>query len=178
MEFHRITRYVLEIYDNSVVTCFPCMKTRSIDPVQNISRQINAYGFTNFIDEAKLRLALLNPESVEYAIIEFLLNHAVGRKNAKNWKIIDAHLKQKGLEISKNTFQTSILKKSRKSPFFIGSNYDGYFIIETKSDVESVRTFYKHRIAKEEANLNALAFLDSRARLKEEVEESLAVGVS
>jgi hypothetical protein len=136
-------------------------------PTQSIQRQIDAYGFTDFIDAAKTQLKITDPDSADHAILDFLLKHGVGAENAKCWKQINEHLSGLGLKMPKNYFQTNMLQRSRRNTFYIGSCHKGFFLIAKQSDVDTTLAFYKGRIAKENANRDALLFLATQAKFKD-----------
>ena len=104
---------------------------------------------------------LLNPKlkKWERLILEFLLDKAIGRANAKTWDAISRKLVGAGWDIRKNSFQNGLLKRSRESDFFIGSTDakpSGYFIIDTLKDAQEMERWYLHRITTETARLNHL----------------------
>ena len=133
-------------------------------PVESIKRQIQADGFTTFAVATEKRLLYLEEGSAEHAILYYLMKHAMGVENAKNWDEIDAHLKTMGIHISKNRFQMKILQDSRSSRHYIGSCSKGFFIFKDSSDVTHTIDFYEKRIAKELRNLEALRYLAGRAQ--------------
>lgn len=133
-----------------------------LTPSETIKRKIDAYGFTNFIDAANTQLKLMASGTVDHAILEYLLKHAVGAENAKNWKQISGHLDNLGLKIPKNRFQNNLLQQSRRNTYFIGSSHKGFFIFEKPSDVEKALAFYNRRIDQEMANRDALRLLASK----------------
>lgn len=138
------------------------MKNKST-AVQSIIRQISAYGFNNFVDATKTYLKVLDPESAEHVILEYLLTSAVGQENAKNWTAINRHLKARNIKMTKNKWQTDYLQLSRRSMHYVGSSHAGYFIFGKQSDVEATIKFYLQRIAKEEEHLRSLIFAASKA---------------
>jgi len=64
-----------------------------------------------FLQAAQENLYKLNPATIDHAILSYLLNHAVGRSQAKPWAVIKGHLKSLGFTGSKETFQPGLLKK-------------------------------------------------------------------
>ncbi|MES2920656.1 MAG: hypothetical protein V4819_03880 [Verrucomicrobiota bacterium] len=133
------------------------------NPTQSIFRQIQAYGFNNFVEATETYLKVLDPESAEYVILEYLLTSAVGQENAKNWATINRHLKARNIKMTKNRWQTDYLQRSRRSRHYVGSSHAGYFIFGKQSDVEATVKFYLQRIAKEEEHLRSLIFAASKA---------------
>ena len=111
----------------------------------------------------RTQLKLLTPGTSDYAILEFLLNSAVGVENAKTWKQISEHLDEFGLKIPKNSFQNGLLQRSRRNPFYIGSCNKGFFIIMTQADVDATCNFYRARTQQELANWDALRELAPKA---------------
>lgn len=132
-------------------------------PVDAITRQIEAHGFSGFVAAAATQAKLLEPGSTDRIILEYLLENAVGEKNAKSWKPIHRHLRKHNVSISKNKFQTNLLQRSRRSTFYIGSSHQGYFLINSESDVAIVRSFYQARIYQEVKNLESLDYLSRKA---------------
>jgi len=110
-----------------------------------------------FLSDAKSFSASLTKDGrVAFA---YLMENAVGCAHAKAWPDVEAHLIQKGINMSKNTFQASVIKPSREGKVFIGStdvDFKGYFIIAKLEDADVVRAWYKKRIAKERSNLDNL----------------------
>jgi hypothetical protein len=98
--------------------------------------------------------------AVNRCVLNYLVAHAVGRRNAKPWPVIEAHLRRNGFALSHETFQQGLLKDSRESNYFIGSNDHGvnrgYYIINTQRDAELMRDWYEDRIQKERARLRSL----------------------
>ena len=87
--------------------------------IENLIRQIQAYGFNGFIEAARTRLKLLDPKTPDHAILSYLLKNAIGAGKAKTWDEINAHLKKLGHKMTKNYFQTNLLKHSRRYTYFI-----------------------------------------------------------
>lgn len=90
----------------------------------------------------------LSADDVNRRILDFLLSQAVGRKNAKSWPKIEAHLVAVGAPKipTKEAFQVGFLGKTRQGDEFIGSTSKGFFIIDSPLDAEATRRFYQHRI--------------------------------
>jgi hypothetical protein len=101
--------------------------------------------------------------SPDRLILEFLLQHGVGRANAQPWPAIQAHLQLHGFEWRLQTFQQGLLKISREGDMYIGSNdhqpYRGYFIIADREDAELMADWYARRIVAEQARLDHLTHL-------------------
>ena len=138
------------------------MVTHSNKTIANLSRQIEAYGFAGFIEAAKTQLKLMDPHSADHAILSFLLKNAIGAEKAKTWDEINAHLAKLGHRMTKNAFQTNLLKHSRRNLYFIGSNHDGYFLLRDMGDIMAVNGFYDGRIRKEMEHRETLQFLASQ----------------
>jgi len=92
------------------------------------------------------------------AILDYLLENAVGRKNAKSWTKIRAHLSAQGVTNipSKENFQIGLLGKTRETDAFIGSGRLGFFIIAERDDAYFTRDFYIKRITVQASRLDKL----------------------
>jgi len=116
-----------------------------------------------FVQEAKAHVKTLAPGCVERLILEFLLQHGVGRHSAQVWSAVEQHLHEHGHTIRQQTFQQGLLKQSREGAIFIGSNDHGdsrgYFLIQDKEDAEVMRRWYRRRIEVEKAHLAQLGRL-------------------
>jgi hypothetical protein len=101
--------------------------------------------------------------SPERLILEFLLQHGVGRANAQPWVAIEAHLQRHGVNWRLQTFQQGLLKDSREGDMYIGSNdhepYCGYFIIVDREDAQLMADWYQRRITTEQTRLEHLTHL-------------------
>jgi hypothetical protein len=84
--------------------------------------------------------------------LEYLLENAVGRRNAVPLPRIVAELRRRGLHLTETGFQQTVLAESRDGDYFIGSGGRGY-LIATQADAEEMRDFYERRIAAERQNL-------------------------
>jgi hypothetical protein len=115
-----------------------------------------------FTDAAREAVATLPAGDAMRVTLEFLLANAVGRENAVPWPRLRAHLKSRRVPMSKNVFQTSILKQTREGDVFIASSNRGYFLIADADDVAVMRQFYNDRIASEQARLRRLRRLTLR----------------
>ena len=113
-----------------------------------------------FLQAIQQRLPHYPPGSTERLILDFLLQHGIGRQNAQPWRVIDAHLQQHGINIRVQTFQNGLLKASREGDMYIGSNdhrpFNGYFIIADQEDAELMADWYQRRIAREQQRLATL----------------------
>lgn len=127
--------------------------------IDSLKRQIEAHGFENFTEAMETQIKLLEENTADRLILEYLLKNAKGAAKAKSWKRINAHLKANGIIHSKQMFQKMLLQRSRKSTYFIGSGYKGYFVIESPTDVAVVRDFYNTRMTKELQHLQTVEFL-------------------
>jgi hypothetical protein len=116
-----------------------------------------------FLDSVRQRINQYAPGSAERLILEFLLQHGVGRHNAQPWGTIEAHLQGQGLQVRLQTFQQGLLKESREGDMYIGSNDHepsrGYFIIADRGDADLMAQWYQRRIATEHARLQHLTDL-------------------
>ena len=92
---------------------------------------------------ARRHLISLAAGSDDYRILEYLLNSALGRANAKSWRTIETIVRP---TISKEQFQQGLLSVSRSAPHFIGSRSKGYFIIQNQSDVDVAGEYLASRI--------------------------------
>lgn len=102
--------------------------------------------------------ATLAPKEGERAILDYLLEHAVGKANLKSWDSIEAALTAQGITglPSKESFQTGLLSRTRENDAFIGSTKDGYFIIEDMRDAFACLNFYLSRIEVENRRVQSL----------------------
>ncbi len=116
-----------------------------------------------FLQDVQQSVAHFPQGSPERLILEYLLQHGVGRANAQPWAEIQAHLHQHGFDWRLQKFQQGLLKASREGDMYIGSNdhlpYRGYFIIADREDAELMAEWYQRRIATEQARLNHLTQL-------------------
>lgn len=113
-----------------------------------------------FIDSIRENIGNYPPGSVNRIVLDYLLENAVGRVNARGWPAIDAHLRSHGIEIRQQTFQYGLIKASREGDMYIGS-YDknpcrGYFIIADQEDAELMASWYEARIQRETQHLDHL----------------------
>lgn len=117
------------------------------------------------LEMAKEYALKLRPGSTKRLILEFLIDQAPGRANAKSWDDIERHLSKFEKHSSQSGFQQSLLSDCRCKPskFYIGSNdhspHLGYFIILNDDDANVMANWYKSRIAKEESHLEYLESL-------------------
>lgn len=111
----------------------------------------------NFVEAARAAVRQYPLNDPRRVVLEYLLDYAVGRWNAKPWPVIENALRVRGVIMEKNFFQQNILKDSRAGNVFIGSTDNGiergYFLIETYEDAMAMIDFYKKRIAAETRNL-------------------------
>jgi hypothetical protein len=116
-----------------------------------------------FLSAVQSHVQTLPPGSTDRLILEFLLENAVGRRNAQPWSALDTCLKRHGVSIRQQTFQQGLLKKSREGQLFIGSNDHGvgrgYFLIQDREDAEVIRQWYLRRIQVEQGHLDQLEAL-------------------
>ncbi|MPY86731.1 MAG: hypothetical protein GEU99_02280 [Luteitalea sp.] len=116
-----------------------------------------------FLDDAAMYFAGLPPDSVDAVILEFLLQHGIGRQNAQPWPSIKEHLRQRGYPIRKQAFQHGLLRASREGSLFIGATNQGYFLIQNREDAGAMENWYRQRIAVEQAHLDRLSELIAEA---------------
>lgn len=92
------------------------------------------------------------------AVLQLLLDEAVGHQRALPGELIASVLLDKGVKVTKNEIQNRLIRESRAKDanYFIGSCSDGFFIIDTAADVLVMQEFYEHRIAAEQRHLKAL----------------------
>lgn len=111
-----------------------------------------------FREACEKLLLTLGPDSPQRKILEYLLEHAMGRKNVKSWATIEADLMAQGIQNlpSKEAFQVGLLGSTRKGDAFVGSSPKGYFIIDSREDAYVTRDFYINRITTEAARLQLL----------------------
>lgn len=128
---------------------------------------------SKFANEAAVVARGLRPGDPMRVLLEYLLQNARGRVNAKTWPAIDRHLRENGVGVSKEQFQQTLLKRTRNGRIFIGSNDHGsgrgYFLIQDREDAAVAREFYTRRIEVQQENLN---------RLDELIEQTWPGGVS
>lgn len=113
-----------------------------------------------FLTSARDRASSLPTGSREKIILDYLLSNAIGRANAKPWKLISAHLATHGISIAQQTFQQGLLKESRENDIFIASTdhgrSKGYYLIEEPDDATLMKDWYENRISAEQARLENL----------------------
>lgn len=113
-----------------------------------------------FSNSATAAINDLPPEDPQRVVLEYFLQHARGRSNAKTWDQIEAHLSTTEVHLTREQFQQGILANTRSGEIFIGSNDRnpgaGYFLIETREDAEFAREFYARRIAAQQTHLSHL----------------------
>ena len=119
-----------------------------------------------FVDSARAAVQRLPQGDRTRVTLEYLLQNALGRHNARPWPKLEAHLNTHGINMSREEFQQTILAESRAGDIFIGSNDHGpgrgYFIIQDRADADVAREFYTRRIAAQQANLVRLDGLIQR----------------
>ena len=121
-----------------------------------------------FADSARAAVQNLNAGYPMRVVLEYLLNHGLGRANAHPWADIEAHWAAQGIRISQTQFQQGILAETRSGDIFIGSNDHsprGYFLIQDRGDFDAAREFYARRIAAQQTNLDHLDSLLSKSNI-------------
>lgn len=92
--------------------------------------------------------------------IEFLLNNAIGIRNAISTDRIIDYLRSKGHRIRRESWQIEILGYLREHDVFIGSKIAvGIFLIETENDAREAYNSIKRRVEAEEKRLKELGRL-------------------
>jgi hypothetical protein len=113
-----------------------------------------------FVDDAKKYVLSLKVGSAERLILDYLLNNAAGRNNARAWPEIDEFLQKNGHKIRQQRFQQGLLKSSREGTIFIAANDHGesrgYFLIKDRQDAEIMQNWYRRRIQTEQGHLDQL----------------------
>lgn len=113
-----------------------------------------------FVNAARALVQRLPQDDSTRVVLEYLLEHGIGRANAQPWSNIEEHLNAHGIEMSQTQFQQTILADTRSGDIFIGSNDHGtgrgYFLIQDREDADTAREFYTRRIAAQQANLTRL----------------------
>mgnify|MGYP007051750980 CR=1 FL=1 len=113
-----------------------------------------------FLETADTRIEMLPRRDPERIVLQFLRNHAVGHASAKPWRVLSAHLERRGIYMTQQAFQQGILKRTRESNIFIGSNDHGrsrgYYLFADIADAEVMRDWYAKRISTECARLRNL----------------------
>jgi len=112
-----------------------------------------------FFTEANTVLPTLPQGSANRAILEYLLNNALGKDNAKSWDMIEAHCAAIPVDVDKLDFQQGFLAQTRDEQIFIGSSSHGYFIIQNRDDAVKAASFYQSRIARQQEHLDHLTDL-------------------
>jgi hypothetical protein len=119
-----------------------------------------------FIKSVASEVAGLRPNDPYRVCLEYLDQKARGRAQAKTWTEIEAELTTHGINMSREEFQQTLLKRSRGGNIFIGSNdhgpFRGYFLIVDEEDAEIAREFYCRRIHTQQTNLDHLEDLMRR----------------
>ena len=113
-----------------------------------------------FVDSARVEVQRLPQGDSTRVVLEYLLQHGLGRMNARPGSQIETHVNANGIYISQQQFQQGILADSRSGDIFIGSNDHGagrgYFLIQDRDDAEFAREFYSRRFAAQQTNLDRL----------------------
>ena len=112
----------------------------------------------SFLPNAQAALASGNLGLNETAILTYLLANAVGRANAKSWRVIELYLTNLPTPIvmEMQEFQHGLLAASRADDYFIGSSNKGFFIIDSEDDAKASASYYDSRIQAETTHLNQL----------------------
>ncbi|MCM2249039.1 MAG: hypothetical protein NDI58_00440 [Geothrix sp.] len=101
-------------------------------------------------------LDTLDPDSLEFKVLNYLHKNGIGSSKAKSWGKIQEFAKVDSDEYSKEDFQNGLLAKSRQNKFFICSNNRGYYIPESINDITVAKHYYESRIESMLSNLNNL----------------------
>lgn len=110
----------------------------------------------SFLPAVRRQIQARPPNDPVRLTLEYLCQHAVGRRNPVPLDRIVAHLKARGIKITNTGFQQTVLAASRAADYFIGSGCRGYFLINTIVDALVMRDFYETRIKAEQQNLSNL----------------------
>lgn len=76
--------------------------------------------------------------------LEYLLQHAVGRRNPVPLRTIVTYLQGRGINITETGFQQTVLAESRDRDFYIGSGRRGYFLIDDIGDAQGDARFLRN----------------------------------
>lgn len=106
-----------------------------------------------FVTEAHQLLGNLPQGTANHAILEYLINNALGAGNAKSWDAIEAHCAGIPIGVDKLDFQQGFLAETRDGGVFIGSCSKGYFIIQDRDDAIVAADFYRTRIDRQQEHL-------------------------
>lgn len=113
-----------------------------------------------FIKSVANEIAGLRPNDPYCVCLQYLDQKGRGRTQARTWKEIRAELARHNIEMTREEFQQTLLKRTRGGDIFIGSNdqppYRGFFLIVDEQDAEIAREFYCRRIHTQETNLKRL----------------------
>lgn len=110
-----------------------------------------------FIDSARELVPTLQEDDPMRITLEYLLERAVGADNAVLIETVLIHLRSRGIEISRESFQHEVLGASRKGAVFIGVRIKkGIYLIESEEDARTTWNFYHSRIASEQTHLQYL----------------------
>jgi hypothetical protein len=94
--------------------------------------------------------------------VKFLLENAVGLKNAKSTDKIIKYLETKKIKINRNQWEILVLGPLRENKVFIASHKTkGMYIPEDEKEAWDFYLSYKKRILKETDRMNALEELIS-----------------
>jgi len=86
--------------------------------------------------------------------LRYLLEHAIGKKNALPTKIIMENI---GFDKRTADFQQEILAPlKREQSFFVGTSSRGIFLVVSIEDAKETAAFYQKRIESETYHLNNL----------------------
>ncbi len=116
-----------------------------------------------FLASARRLLGTFPAGTTEHAILDFLINNAVGADNAKSWDAIETHCAGLPVLVDKLDFQQGFLAQTRDGDVFIGACPKGYFIIQDRDDALVAADFYRSRIAREQEHVAHLQDLVIRA---------------
>ena len=106
-----------------------------------------------FISAARRRVQD-GPDDAVSATLEYLLQNAIGRRNAVSTASILEHLNSLGFTFSTlPQFQQTVLRESRLNNYYIAANNSGLFLIESQEDAQEAYDFIRNRINAELRNL-------------------------
>ncbi len=94
---------------------------------------------------------------VMYDTVGYLLENAIGLKNAKSTDKIIKFLNKRGYAINRHQWEIEVLGKLRDEGIFIASHKSkGMYIIDTREEAENFYLQYLKRVAKQKYRLEFL----------------------
>lgn len=100
--------------------------------------------------------------------VQYLLDNAIGLKNAKSTDKIIKYLETKKIKINRNQWEILVLGPLRENKIFIASHKTkGMYIPENEEEAWNFYLSYKKRVLKETDRMNALEELISNENWKD-----------